>query len=156
MHHLLSKSFAVPGNTSSNTTQNPSDSQQCLGMVTKASLETTRPAASPDTAACTGEDMNVTCLVPCKCHSLMDMTQYRLYLDFAALMASLGFCSLPYAVLRGFQAWGCLSVGTLSSSRLEGEGPAGGSGSAWPWLWIVAMGCLCIPVAGKGGGRAAE
>lgn len=47
-------------------------------------------------------------------------------------------------------------MGTLSGSRLEGEGPAGGSGSAWPWLWIVAMGCLCIPVGGKGGGRAAE
>lgn len=54
---------------------------------------------------------------------------------FAALMTSLGFHSLPKGVSRGFQAWGCLAVGTVSSSRLEGGGHAGGSGSAWPWLW---------------------
>lgn len=86
----------------------------------------------------------------------MGMAQCSLCLDFAPLMASLGFCSLSKAVLRGFQAWGCLAVRTLSSSRLEGGGHAGGSGRAWPWLWSVAVGCLCIPVGGKEGGQAAE
>lgn len=49
----------------------------------------------------------------------MAMAQCSLCLGFAALMASLGFCSLPKAVPRGFAARGCLSVGTLSSWREE-------------------------------------
>lgn len=80
----------------------------------------TRPAASPGTAACTGEDVKATCLVPYSATASWAWhSKGSLCLYFAALMASLGFCSLPKAVSRGFQAWGSVAVGTLSGSRLE-------------------------------------
>lgn len=89
-------------------------------------------------AACTGEDLNVTCLVPLKCHSLMGMAQRSLCLDFAALMASLGFCSLPKAVSRGFQAWGrllwepCAAAGWREEAMQEALAVHGHGRGQWP------------------------
>lgn len=115
-------------------------------------------------AACTGEDVNVTCLVPLKCHSLMGMAQCSPCLDFAALMASLGFCSLPKAVLRGFQAWGCLlwepcaAAGWREEAMQEALAVHGHGRGQWPWgarasLWVErgAAGQLRGSAQGRGG-----